>query len=194
MDSGLAVAETTNNIPNTTLFELYVQPQSLFVWQRARIANALSSTGPQWISYFSEYNSGTYNNQWIILNYNLFEPNKALKDNLLWIAEQLPGNMTSEDVTQTLERGHWPSYNVPYNSYTYDVSGNARVAKLFGPSESYDLAPRARIFRRDSNKCNNLTSIQKLMRYNNYKNDEIENNHPGWAIMSRYDLTEGEPS
>ncbi len=28
----------------------------------------------------------------------------------------------------------------------------------------------------------------KLMRYNNYEEDPIENGNPGWAIMSRYDL------
>jgi len=32
----------------------------------------------------------------------------------VWVAEQIPGLTLAKDVTQTLERGYWPSYNVPY--------------------------------------------------------------------------------
>ena len=32
----------------------------------------------------------------------------------MWVAEQIPGLTLAKDVTQTLERGYWPSYNVPY--------------------------------------------------------------------------------
>lgn len=173
--------------------ELYskLQPQTLFTWQRARIANAITNTGPQWVSTFTKYNSGTYNNQWMVLNYNLFEIGQPLKDNTLWIAEQIPGNISSLDVTTVLERGYWSSYNVPSIEYIYKESGFAAEAEIEGPSASYDLAPRARIFRRDANNANNITMIKKLMRYNNYLNDEIQNNNPTWAIMNRGDLQNG---
>lgn len=32
-------------------------------WQRVRVANALATSGPEWVSYLDYYNSGTYNNQ-----------------------------------------------------------------------------------------------------------------------------------
>lgn len=39
---------------------------------------------------------------------------QELRDGLVWVAEQIPGLTLAKDVTQTLERGYWPSYNVPY--------------------------------------------------------------------------------
>ena len=39
---------------------------------------------------------------------------QELADGLVWVAEQIPGLTLAKDVTQTLERGYWPSYNVPY--------------------------------------------------------------------------------
>ena len=43
-DSGLAMLQTTNNVPNHTLYD-YVVPQSLLSWYRVRAALALSNTG-----------------------------------------------------------------------------------------------------------------------------------------------------
>jgi len=33
----------------------------------------------------------SYNNQWIVVNYNKFSPKKPLEDGALWILEQIPG-------------------------------------------------------------------------------------------------------
>lgn len=32
-------------------------------WQRVRVANALATSGEEWVSYLDKLNSGTYNNQ-----------------------------------------------------------------------------------------------------------------------------------
>ena len=85
------------------------------------------------------------------------------------------------------------SYNVPAIEYIYKESGNEEMARIRGTAESYDLAPRARIFRRDANGANTLEDVKRLMRYNNYMEDEIEEKNPIWAIMARGDLaTEGQ--
>lgn len=59
------------------------------------VANRLATNGEDWTKIFSKYNSGTYNNQYMVLNYNLFEPRKPIQDGLLWIVEQLPGKELS---------------------------------------------------------------------------------------------------
>ncbi len=66
------------------------------------------------------------------------------KIGLLWIGEQIPGNVTTKDVTDVLERAYWGSYNVPAIEYIYDITGNKEMADTYGPQMSYDLAPRAR--------------------------------------------------
>ena len=188
MDSGLAMLQTTNGIPNTTLYDL-VTTNSLYAWQRVRIANALASTGKEWYSYVANQNSGTYNNQYMVINYAAFEIEESLPDDFVWVIEQIPGTVSGLDVTDIVERGYWASYNVPAIEEIYNKSGYPDLVAQQGTSESYDLAPRARIFRRDANSVTDMESYKAIMRYNNYKNDAIENNNPFWAICSRGDLS-----
>jgi len=76
----------------------------------------MASSGPQWMEIFQKenrytfgfnsllcfvniYDSGTYNNQWIILDHNLFKPNKQLAPNTFVIGEQAPGLFVYSDQT-----------------------------------------------------------------------------------------------
>jgi len=38
----------------------------------------------------------------MILDYKLFEPYNALKNNTLWVIEQIPGEVAGEDATNQL--------------------------------------------------------------------------------------------
>jgi len=138
--------------------------------------------------FFSAYNSGTYNNQYMIVNYNLFTPGKDLQDNLLWIVEQIPGYVESADMTTQLARGYWPSYNVPYFIRIYNMSGYPDVVKKHGYDFSYELSPRAKIFRRDQYSASNMGSVQDILRYNNYKNDPFTKGVASDSICARSDL------
>ena len=105
--------ETTNNVFDRALYAKVV-PQSLWAWERVRVANLVANSGPEWSAAVSQYNSGTYNNQYQVVDFKLFTPGKALKPDTLWIVEQIPGLIVGGDVTGTLQMGHFPSYNVPY--------------------------------------------------------------------------------
>lgn len=52
--------QTTNNYYNNSLLQ-YIVPQSMFAWQRVRIANALASDAKSWHELLGRFNSGTYN-------------------------------------------------------------------------------------------------------------------------------------
>ena len=43
----------------------------------------MAANGPEWANYSMRYNSGTYNNQYMVIDTNLFKKNYPLKDNLL---------------------------------------------------------------------------------------------------------------
>jgi len=98
-------------------------PKALFTWQRVRLASHAANDGKSWAKHFEKHNSGTYNNQYMIIDYKLFKPKNALAENTLWIIEQMPGSVYSKDATIELERGYWPSYNVPYFDEVYIGSG-----------------------------------------------------------------------
>lgn len=51
------------------MYELCVQ---LFDTVRSIVASRLADSGAAWCDIFSQYNSGTYNNQWMIVDYNKF--------------------------------------------------------------------------------------------------------------------------
>lgn len=107
-----------------------------------------------------------------------------------------------QDVTDILEKGYWASYNIPFFTEIYDLSGYPAVVQQAGVRQSYQMAPRAQIFRRDQGNVVDMDSMkvhrrlisQNIMRYNNYKHDPISQGDPGAAICSRFDLEPDQPS
>ena len=174
ISSGLAVIETTIGNSNADLWK-YVKPHgAVLEGIRATVANRLAHNGKSWTHIFSKRNSGTYNNQWMVLDYQKFKPGKPLVDGLLWVLEQLPGHVHSEDVTQVLRtQSYWPSYNTPYFKDIFNMSGAPANVKKFGDWFTYDKTPRALIFKRDQGSVKDLESMTKLMRYNNFQKDPL---------------------
>jgi len=172
--SGLAVMETTIENYNDNLWGNISSVNSLFAGVRTMVANRLARNGQMWTKLFSRYNSGTYNNQWMVLNYNNFEPGRPIKEGLLWVLEQLPGMVTAKDLTSVLKnKGYWASYNLPYFKEIFDASGGPKMVQKFGDFFGHETSPRAKIFARDQGDVEDFESMMKLMRYNDYTNDEF---------------------
>lgn len=85
----LTVIETTNSVFNTSLFDAVTPVGTVPYWVRATAANRLAATTPEWHANFYRFNSGTYNNQWMTVDYKLFTPGRSLPDNLFWVSEQV---------------------------------------------------------------------------------------------------------
>mgnify|MGYP001137365770 FL=1 len=88
---GLIVLETTNLVFNDSLWES-VDVAGLLVFVRSTLANRLARDGQEWVDLFSQHNSGTYNNQWMIVDTNKFTPGKrqVSAPGLFWVVEQTP--------------------------------------------------------------------------------------------------------
>ncbi|KAM3598434.1 uncharacterized protein V6R79_018022 [Siganus canaliculatus] len=187
LGSGLMMTQTTNNVFNSTLFDV-ITPSSLFAWQRVRLAHNLAHTGEEWAITFSKYNSGTYNNQYMVLDRSKVKLGHSVDDGALTVVEQIPGLVEYSDQTQALRRGYWPSYNVPFHEKIYTMSGYVKMWEEYGEDFSYDLCPRAKIFRRDQADVKDLDSLKHIMRSNDYKTDPYSKGDPCKSICCRGDL------
>jgi len=180
--------ETTNGCFNTTLRKEFVKPSNVLSWERVVVANRVAKSAKQWVEIFKRFNSGTYNNQWIIVDYNRFTPYQPLQDGVLYIAEQIPGEVVSIDATDFLRLGYWPSFNIPFFKYVYDRCEFPSVAQQYGSWFTYSLSPRGEIFRRDANKVKTLVDARDFLRYNDWEHDVLSAGNPGNQISSRFDL------
>eukprot|EP00197_Chlamydomonas_leiostraca_P012814 CAMPEP_0202861356 /NCGR_PEP_ID=MMETSP1391-20130828/2783_1 /ASSEMBLY_ACC=CAM_ASM_000867 /TAXON_ID=1034604 /ORGANISM="Chlamydomonas leiostraca, Strain SAG 11-49" /LENGTH=764 /DNA_ID=CAMNT_0049540735 /DNA_START=73 /DNA_END=2368 /DNA_ORIENTATION=- len=175
------VMETTNGVYNKRLYD-HIPQECALVWQRALVANLGATGGQEWVSLFAKHNSGTYNNQWMVLDVDALSD--GWQHDVLWVLEQLPGYTQQADVTGVLlANGTWPSYNVPYFKDIYNMSGYPL------DQDVYRTAPRARIFERDLPGVSSTEHLRNLLRYNRYQSDEMSEGRPSNAIASRYDLT-----
>eukprot|EP00958_Prasinococcus_capsulatus_P002811 scaffold241_cov229-Prasinococcus_capsulatus_cf.AAC.15 len=193
LSSGLVMIQTSNSVYNNTLLDL-IKPESLLAWQRVRVAHSFAHTGKEWKEVFEQEASGTYVNQYMLINLNLFQPEQALAPDTLWVVEEIPGIVQGADMTKTLSYGYWPSYNEAYFPEIVAMSGNEAMVQQFGSDFSYELAPRAKMFRRDQTNVTSMATMKHVMRYNEWQTDPFSDGHPYNAICSRGDLDPERPS
>eukprot|EP00729_Bicosta_minor_P011971 gene11971-23531_t len=121
MDSGLGMVQTSNGVMNHSLYDL-ITTSSLLAWQRVRVASAMASTGKEWWEAFKTHASGTYVNQYMVTDFKLFTPGKALQPGTLWVVEEIPGLVAGGDQTATLARGDPYAINPSDGSVDYGAA------------------------------------------------------------------------
>ena len=146
---GLVIIETTANVLNTSLYD-NCTPRSVLTWIRSQVASRMAVSGAGWHQANSQYNSGTYNNQWIVVDLKQIESITVYKNNFVWVSEQMPGYIVSEDVAHDMTYGgyYFPSYNTPFFDELWIVAGYPSVAEG-DASYRYDKNPRGLMFARD---------------------------------------------
>ena len=203
--SGLAIFETTNPADNVTLFQLYVLPHTISEFLRVTAASYLATTSQEWVRLYEVLNSGTYNNQWVVVNMRLFVPGKPIVRGTMWVSEQMPGIVVSADQSDLLNKmQYFPSYNIPFYPLVRKISLNDDMERQYGSFFSYDDYCRARILRREHANITNIEGMKKVMRFNKYQTDPyslIPNcsgtpdgkcnppRNPSLSLASRYDLS-----
>ena len=101
----------------------------------------MAKTAKDWTQIFSQFNSGTYNNQYMVLDTKGVEFGNYTKieDNSLMIIEQMPGMVEINDVTDYLKFGYWPSYNVPFGK---NISKNANITETIKSNPKRKMLPK----------------------------------------------------
>uniref|UniRef100_F1L6D2 Phospholipase B-like n=1 Tax=Ascaris suum TaxID=6253 RepID=F1L6D2_ASCSU len=170
----LAILETTISNYNESSFK-FITPTSVLTWIRSQVAHRSANTAVSWAKTFARFDSGTYNNQWSIVDYKKFSPHKPLPSTgLLHVLEQLPGLIKHSDLTHILAaKKYWASYNIPYFSSIFNRSGSWKFVQKFGDWFTYEGNPRALIFARDQSTVADMKTLRKLMRSNDYQHDPL---------------------
>jgi hypothetical protein len=167
----LAVQETTSGVYGDSLNK-FVVPVSVSEFLRVMVATYLAADGETWTTLFARENSGTYNNQYMVVDFKRYSPGASLVPGTLWVAEQIPGLVHRADVTAVLSaQGYWASYNIPYFADVYALSGFAALEQQQGSFWSHAKYARAEIFARDAPNVGTLAAMQRIMRYNEYASD-----------------------
>lgn len=197
--------ETTLNVFNTTLYDRVTPNDVVLTSTRSIVAARMASTAGEFAATFGLKNSGTYNNQWMAVDYNqLMHQSKpggtrtqTSQTGLLVVLEQAPGAVVVFDGSHHLQQqpGYFASYNIPSDPRIFKLLGYQEMVEKFGEIYTYAKAPRAQIFRRDATGVYNASALgsamdkmRDLMRYNNWEHDPLSLGSPGNAIAARFDL------
>ena len=192
MNNDIVLLQTTISNLNKALYKR-VGPQSLLAWQRVRLANHMAANGSQWFDVVKRYNSGTYNNQYMVIDLTKVKVGKYVDDDALWVIEQMPGLVVGQDVTSILRNGYWASYNRPFFEEIVTLGGYQPIIQKY-PIFSYDLAPRGKIFRRDAGQVADMKSMKRIMSYNDFRHDKYSGGKPTNTICARGDLDPDKPT
>eukprot|EP00758_Cryptobia_borreli_P002045 Tbor_TRINITY_DN2737_c0_g1::TRINITY_DN2737_c0_g1_i1::g.15253::m.15253 len=173
--ANLTVIETTNDFSNNALYRK-ISPKTVSTFMRTMIATFLAQSGEEWTNLFGIQHSGTYANQWMVVNNNI--PTKVnpktgvYPSGLFFVLEEIPGLLRKKDMSEHLiKEGYWGSYNIPYFPEIYKESGFDVLYEQFGTFFSWSEAPRAKIFRKLHSKVTDMKAMEHIMRYNEYETD-----------------------
>jgi len=195
MDTGLVVTETTVSMLSDSPFDkLNESSVAIPDYMRIMLSNKLAKTGKEWVNYMENSATGTYNSQWMVLDYNLFAPGKQLQNGTLWVLEQAPGVSVAVDESSQLQhQGFWASENRAAFSQIRNISGETEAAESVGALFSADHNPRANIFSKTAPAVNLLDDMRHEMQRNKWPHevDGGEHNTPDHAIAARGDLAKG---
>jgi hypothetical protein len=147
-------------------------PETVLTWLRTQVANRLAVDGPSWAAAFEQQNSGTYNNEFHVVDYNVFNASRragVLLPHLLTVVDQMPGFVESADVTEKLEsNGYWASYNRPGLAAAYSRMNYSAVVQQYGPHYSHEKSSRAVLFKMLHGSVVDEATLKKVMRMNRF--------------------------
>ena len=151
---------------------------------RVLVANKLGTDGKTWSALFSKYHSGTYTNQWLVIDSSKINS----EEGLLTVLEEVPGLIVYNDQTNHLRQfQYWPSYNYPFYPEIQKASGYQKLCDL-DSSNCYESVPRAQLFKANQGSVNDIESFKKLMQLNDWQSNPLSLNNSCDAIACRGDL------
>lgn len=199
LDSGLVVTETTISMLTDEPYDkLDNTDKQVPDFMRIMLANRLAKNGTNWAELMRKSATGTYSSQWMVVDYNLFQPGRAeIQNGTLVVLEQVPGLSHSEDMSHRLQtHGYWASENRAWYKDVRDSIGASEAEDIHGALFSADRNPRATIFTKTAPQVQSLADMRSEMRRNRWPHEVFVEvgNTPDHAIAARGDLDKSNPS
>jgi len=188
-DSQLAVFETTDDAYDTARLAKHVQPSTINTPMRSMIASLMAGNGREWYDTFSRENSGTQNNQWMIIDAAAWHTYLSSRDakpaGVLWVLEQQPGSIVGHDMTEHLLReSFWSSYNVPHFEQTMLISRVKEHPSVNGAC----VGQRGPLLASAQRHIASVADMQKLLTTNQWETSSLAWSCPKCSVASRFDL------
>jgi len=194
LSSGLVVVDTTLEILDPFIWDFVIDRQVSGVmtipnFMHIMIANKMAKTPQHWTALYNTKNSGTYNVQWMVVDYNNFVVGKQVPDNLFWVLETMPGLTHAEDMSHRLRsHGYWGAYNRPFFTDIRKKTKFDKAQKKLGNLYSWQDNPRAIIFKGLAG-LNAIPDMRNMIYRNKYPLGGISPNTPGHDISARFDIS-----
>lgn len=154
-------------------------------WCRARLSNQLAHTGKNWAQVYSLYHSGTYVNQWMVLDFHKFIPGNDPTSGFLTVLEEVPGFIHFEDMTSHLvNTSYWASFNNPYFEDISRLTGQWELCQTVDPTDCYETDPRNMLFKANQDKIQHISDLQWLISMNHFQYDPISMNDSCYVSLS----------
>lgn len=207
-DRQLLVTETTTQVEDESTFRELDPRTQVDSWVRTMVANRLATDGATWSRLYVKGNSGTYNCQWMVLDFKKFTFGTQPQDGFYTMTEIIPGSFRAEDMTAALlSRGndkcdmdsedsdacvkntmYWPSVNRPFWP---DIRARAGYPEEDPEAAdnaffSFENNPRGRVFARDQSHVKSIQDMMAIITYND-PSDPLQED-AGHGIASRFDL------
>jgi hypothetical protein len=176
LDNNMMVLETSLAIYNLSLYQ-NLKYNTIPKWMRVNIANRMAHSGREWIDYFFYQNSGTHNNQWLIIDFNKYEEYRKLNNKgskkqqivsgIVYLAEQLPilDRVYFEDMTNVLiNKSYVASFNAPYFNETFFLSGRKDVNMT-----DYFHDNRYLLFEELNSQISDIETMKAVIRYHDLR-------------------------
>lgn len=195
LDSGLAVMDTTLEIMDLFIWDKVIDfsilgSAAIPNFMHIMVTNRMAKTPQHWVDLMKIQNRGTYNVQWMVVDFNNFQRGKQVPDNLFWVLETIPGLTHTEDVSHRLRsHGYWGAYNRPYFHDIREKTGFIAAQKNFGALYSWEDCPRAILMRTRAKGMNNLPALRDMIMMNKYPKAGVSPNTPGHEISARFDVS-----
>lgn len=186
-DTGLVVFETTDDAYDTERLGRYVSPRTITTPMRSMVASLLSETPREWYFTFSRENSGSQNNQWMILSTKAWQSRNAAATprGIFYVLEQQPGLIVGKDMSETLlTDGFWSSFN--QNRFEETLAASLSLDHL--DSQCVCENQRGPLLAVAQEQMHSLADLQLVLTTNTWQTSELSWSCPKCSVASRFDV------